>query len=103
MRCALAALVIALLAPLPAAADDWTDEKCRRYERAWRHLAQGAVLGEGFIAAQEAFIAEGCTTPGRVCPASDAELALADTLALMAVSEGMAGSFLPFGCPEGLR
>lgn len=84
----------------PATADAWTVEKCHRYDRAWRHLLTGEpALGAAFITAQEEFIAGGCNTPGAVCPGTEAERAIADLLALMAVAEGMAGSFLPFGCP----
>ena len=98
-----AGLVIGLVfAPHPAAAEAWAAEKCRRYERAWQHLLVGAPApGAAFVAAQEAFIAGGCSQPGAVCPRSETERALADLLALMAVAEGMAGSFLPFGCPHG--
>lgn len=84
-------------------ADDWTRAKCRLYTAAWDHLAAGdglAGIGARFLAEHAAFLASGCTE-GRVCPQSAAELALADRLALMAVAEGMAGSFLPFACPAG--
>jgi hypothetical protein len=59
-------------------------------------------IGARFLADHAAFLASGCTE-GRVCPASTDERALADRLALMAVAEGMAGSFLPFACPDGGR
>lgn len=99
----LATILLALGLPAAALADDWTREKCRLYTAAWDHLAAGgglAGIGARFLADHAAFLASGCTA-GRVCPESAAELALADRLALMAVAEGMAGSFLPFACPAG--
>lgn len=99
---------VLLLALLPGAAaaqtavsPDWTAEKCARYTRAWAHVSAGAGLdgiGAAFRAAHDDFLASGCTIRGTVCPRAQAELALADTLALMAVAEGTAGSFLPFHC-----
>ena len=79
----------------------WTAEKCRRYVRAWEHATSGGVrarLTPAFVAAHDRFVADGCRRRGRVCPVSPEERRLADTLSLMAVAEGMAGSFLPFSC-----
>ncbi len=58
-----------------------------------------AGIGTAFIAAHDAFLASGCRT-GAVCPETAPERALADRLSLMAVAEGMTGSFLPFACPR---
>jgi len=80
----------------------WTAEKCLRYTRAWDFATSGGGLSHlspGFVAAHDAFLAGGCRDRGQVCPVTDAERKLADTLSLMAVAEGMAGSFLPFACP----
>ena len=99
----LAAVLLGLGLPGAAMADDWTRAKCRLYTAAWDHLAAGdglAGIGARFLADHAAFLASGCTE-GRVCPEGAAEIALADRLALMAVAEGMAGSFLPFACPAG--
>lgn len=105
-------MLLMLLAGIagPAAADPaataeaWRTEKCLRYTRAWNHMAAGdglSGIGPEFIAAHDAFLAAGCSGPREVCPQNRAERALADTLALMAVAEGTAGSFLPFRCPAG--
>lgn len=99
-------LLVALCLPMAAAAQTgvspaWTAEKCARYTRAWDHVSAGDGLtgiGTDFLTAHAEFLATGCTTRGRVCPSSPAEVRLADTLALMAVAEGTAGSFLPFRC-----
>jgi hypothetical protein len=101
----LANLIVAVPgpAPPPSAADaGWTERKCQLYGRAWDYAAQGDALqgvSRDFIGAHEAFIASGCLE-GKICPGNDAARALADTLSLMAVAEGMTGSFLPFVCPD---
>ena len=85
--------------PWPAVADAaWTAEKCSRYARAWDQWAETPELSHSFTVAQNAFIARGCQPPRDVCPQTKADLKVADQLALMAVAEGMAGSFLPFDC-----
>lgn len=100
----LAGMALALAAPQAAMAqDDWTFRKCALYGDAWTHLTGSGLpdgVSEGFVAAHDAFLASGCQDRGLVCPRSEAERDLADMLSLMAVAEGMAGSFLPFGCPD---
>jgi hypothetical protein len=95
---------VAALVPVTVAAqDDWTQRKCALYADAWTYLAGEGVpdgVSDRFVAAHDAFLASGCRDRGQVCPQSDAERGLADMLSLMAVAEGMAGSFLPFGCPD---
>lgn len=93
-------MALALGLALPAQAQGWTDHKCALYREAWAHLERTgatAAASARFVAEHDAFLASGCTT-GRVCPQSADERALADMLSLMAVAEGMTGSFLPFGC-----
>lgn len=98
LRWACAAL---LAMPVAAAgADDWSARKCALYRDIWTHAASGPALAEvgpAFRADHDAFLASDCRE-GRVCPRSEAERALADLLSLMAVAEGMTGSFLPFVC-----
>jgi hypothetical protein len=100
----LAGFALALAAPQAAMAqDDWTRRKCELYAGAWAHVTGGGVpegVSDAFVAAHDAFLASGCQDRGHVCPVSEAEKDLADMLSLMAVAEGMAGSFLPFGCPD---
>lgn len=105
----LAALLVAALLALalfalaaPAGADDWSARKCALYARAWQHATAGdglAGIGPAFVADHDTFLAAGCQA-GAVCPTNDPERALADRLALMAIGEGMTGSFLPFACPD---
>jgi hypothetical protein len=95
------AFVVAAVSP--AAADDWTARKCVLYGDAWDYLMADGVpegVSAEFVAGHEAFVASGCQARGHVCPESAAEREIADMLSLMAVAEGMAGSFLPFGCME---
>jgi len=91
-------LGLTLAGAATATSPDWTAEKCRRYARAWQMGRAGVVLSEAFVAAQEDFLAAGCSIRGSVCPQSPAEWALADRLTLMMVMEGATGSFLPFHC-----
>lgn len=101
-RLAIIAVAVAGGVP-PAAADDWTQRKCGLYADAWDFLMQDGVpegVSAGFVAGHAAFVASGCLERGPVCPESAAEREIADLLSLMAVAEGMAGSFLPFGCAE---
>lgn len=103
---------VALLPCLPVSADTvptlrvqaetWTERKCALYTDAWNHLVGGgtpAGVSARFMAEHAAFLASGCLK-GTVCAESRQEVALADTLSLMAVAEGMAGSFLPFNCQD---
>jgi hypothetical protein len=96
------ALAAALSASAQAAvADDWAEEKCRPYAAAWAAVAPGEDaegIGRAFRDDHAAFLKSGCTSP-EVCPHSSQERSLADLLTLMAVAEGMTGSFLPFDCP----
>ena len=81
---------------------DWTERKCELYadaSSAALSWSGGDGLGPEFLARHEAFIASGCTAPHDVCPRSPEELALAELLTVMSMSEGMASTFVPFACP----
>jgi hypothetical protein len=90
----------ALFAATPALAQDWPAEKCRRYAEAWdaasRHRGTTG-LSRDFLDAHDAFIASGCRDR-RACPRSQAEIAMADTMTVLALNAGMSGTFLPFIC-----
>ncbi|UOA28489.1 hypothetical protein [Pseudosulfitobacter sp. DSM 107133] len=92
-------MILAQPALAQAQPDGWTVEKCSRYSLAWAQMTSGDMTGISarFLDDHADFLASGCLQ-GQVCPVSKAEYQLADTLALMAVAEGMAGSFLPFSC-----
>jgi hypothetical protein len=97
---ALGALIAGSAAGL--ADDAWTTRKCEIYATAWSRaldLHGDAGLGGAFIESQEAFIASGCADGTKVCPTSDAEIRLADTLTILSMNEGMASTFVPFACP----
>lgn len=84
-----------------ALASTWSERKCELYTAAWNDATRGsglAGISAEFLASHADFLASGCRA-GTVCPRGRAEVALADLLSLMAVAEGMAGSFLPFRCP----
>lgn len=90
----------ALLLAAPAQAQDWPAEKCRRYAEAWGAARQhrgSAGLSRDFLAAHEALTATGCQDH-RACPRSQAEIAMADIMTLLALNPGLSGTFLPFIC-----
>jgi hypothetical protein len=92
--------VAGLFSALPAAAQDWPAEKCRRYTQAWEAATQRLGtdgLSPGFLDAHAAFLASGCRDRA-TCPRSRAEIAMADTMTLLALNAGMSGTFLPFIC-----
>lgn len=81
---------------------DWAEQKCRAYEAAWAQALDSfgsAQMNYGFIAANENFIASGCTAPADVCPRSEQEIAVANALTLALMNAGTASTFLPFKCP----
>lgn len=82
-------------------AKPWVEQKCDLYQRAFRDAV--AMLGSdglraSFLDQNGAFIASGCTTQGHVCAETPDEIALADLLTVMTMNEGMASTFVPFGC-----
>ena len=108
---ALLALALALFAAIAAAeaqspgkpqsGRDWPTEKCERYKAAFTQavIRQGRQgLGAEFIASHDAFIASNCQARADVCARSKEEMALANTLVVMAMNQGMASTFLPFYC-----
>ncbi|MCC1481282.1 hypothetical protein [Roseibaca sp. Y0-43] len=99
---AVMALGLALGGAMAADAQTWTERKCTLYAAALED-ALGLVgrdgISDGFLTANAAFIAQGCTERGRICPKSDQERALADLLTVMTMNEGMASTFVPFACP----
>jgi hypothetical protein len=79
----------------------WGQVKCERYARAYQDSVArlgAAGLGAGFLSRHEAFLASGCTKQADVCPQSQEELRLANTLVIRGMNEGMASTFFPFAC-----
>lgn len=86
-----------------AAGEDWARQKCALYASAWQQVLETADLqdiGADFIAAHQRFIDSGCDAGIRVCARTRAEIALADLLTVLSMNEGMASTFVPFGCPK---
>ncbi len=82
--------------------DDWTRQKCELYAHIFRDalgLQGHEGLSSDFLSNNQKFIDAGCTGERRLCPISEEELAFADILTLMTMNEGMASTFVPFGCP----
>ncbi|MGJ3265109.1 MAG: hypothetical protein ACFE0R_17945 [Salinarimonas sp.] len=100
---AAACLVAGTDRPARAQGDDWTREKCTRYTAAWaeatRRLGTEGISAE-FVARHDAFLASGCTAPADVCPRSEAELALANVMVILAMNAGTASTFPPFACRD---
>jgi hypothetical protein len=96
-------LLLAAPAQARAPAADWVQQKCQVYEAAWTQAVAGAddtQLNYAFIAANENFIAGGCTEDVEACPRSRTELEIANQLTLAMMNAGTASTFLPFRCPE---
>lgn len=98
--------LILVFPPVPSVAQSlegltWPEQKCVLYDHAVEaaigHLGEDG-LTEDFLSDNRAFIEDGCETPGRVCPRTDAELELANMLTIMTMNEGMASTFVPFNC-----
>ena len=84
-------------------AERWPERKCAIFAEAWDTSAPDAGLhapGREFRRKIEAFIASGCEAPRDACPATAADLVLADALAMIVAVEGMSTTFLPIACPE---
>jgi hypothetical protein len=100
------ALLLAAFAASGAFADEpdaWTREKCVRYERAWLKAIDFVGrdgISQDFIAGNEKFIADGCSSGADVCPHSPEEIELANVLTMAAMNFGTASSFLPFICRQ---
>ena len=106
-----ATALVLLLAPLfalaqdytaPAPADAWSKRKCSLYQQAVADAL--ATLGSTglrpeFLSENNAFIASGCTAPTDICARTEQEFTLANLLTVMTMNEGMASTFVPFGCP----
>ena len=106
MRCVHAVLLAAFSLDAPAAwaETSWTERKCQLYADATAAAlswTDPAGLSEEFLGHHAAFLASGCMRPHDVCPRSPEEVALADLLLTMSMSEGMASTFVPFACSEG--
>lgn len=81
----------------------WAADKCRIYAGAWTRAIDERGTGglnEAFLLSHQRFLDSGCASARAVCPRSPEELALADLLSVVAINEGMTGSFLPFACPR---
>lgn len=93
-----------LLTALPVQAQsEWQTQKCAIYERAWTRALENFGddnINYNFIATNENFIASGCTDTIRACPRSERELEIANVLSIVMMNEGVASTFLPFGCPS---
>jgi hypothetical protein len=103
-----AATVIGLAALLPTALlaqeagnRTWAQVKCERYATAYQDsVARLGTKGLGaeFLSRHVAFLASGCMIQPDVCPQSQEELRLANTLVIRGMNEGMASTFFPFAC-----
>lgn len=101
----LAALCLCICA-VPLAAEtpsDWARQKCTLYRAILSDAfaLQGSDgLSQSFLRANDTFLANGCQGPRTLCPVSPQERDFADLLTVMTMNEGMASTFVPFGCPD---
>ncbi|GAA6188176.1 hypothetical protein NBRC116596_12390 [Litorivita sp. NS0012-18] len=100
----MALTILAAVGAHGAQADAWSERKCFYYEAAVGD-ALAALGREGlraeFLAQNDAFIAAGCVKTHAICPATPQEGRLVDMLTMMTMNEGMASTFVPFGCRGG--
>ena len=100
-------LVLGVACAFPGWATDGSQDsrvaqKCVLYESAVRDAIslQGAEgLRVEFLTENQKFIDAGCAERVEICPMTDEEWTLAETLLKMTMNEGMASTFVPFGCP----
>ncbi|MGL4438551.1 MAG: hypothetical protein ACRCUE_04710, partial [Bosea sp. (in: a-proteobacteria)] len=101
-------VVMAALAALSPASGQqrkptWAETKCIRYTAAWIALEKQrglTGLGVEFLARHKQFIDGGCRSSTHVCPRTNAELEVADMMAIAALNGGMASTFPPFSCKQ---
>lgn len=89
--------------PLEGPGDEWTAKKCELYTQIVRDaitLQGHDGLSNAFLSTNQRFIDRGCQGARTLCPQSDAEFKLADLLTVMTMNEGMASTFVPFGCDD---
>ncbi|MBC7178921.1 MAG: hypothetical protein H5U14_02330 [Roseovarius sp.] len=105
MRGAVALAVMLVLGSMAKAeeipADAWTLRKCALYAQATEDALAAlgpARLSHRFIEENQIFIASGCVAPARICAKTAQDYTLADLLTMMTMNEGMASTFVPFGC-----
>ncbi|RID92990.1 hypothetical protein D2N39_04860 [Gemmobacter lutimaris] len=105
-----AVLSLAALLAQPVLAQDasqdgqtWTERKCALYQQAFDdalHAIGRDGIRKTFLARNTAFIEGGCTDNAKLCPETGKEIELANLLTVMTMNEGMASTFVPFGCPN---
>lgn len=99
------ALIPLLLLATPASAQEqsaWQQQKCALFTNAWTRALESIGsddINYNFLAANENFIASGCTESIAACPQSNQERDIADLITLAMMNEGAASTFLPFRCP----
>lgn len=78
------------------------EEMCLAYET----LVKEAIQAQGpeglrveFLTKNQVFIDGGCLDRDRICPMTDEEWTLAEDLVARTKQDGIATSFVPFGCP----
>lgn len=82
---------------------NWAQVKCERYAKGWAQALarQGTTgLGRAFLERHAAFVASGCAGAADVCARSSQELALANTMVIVAMNAGAASTFPPFACRD---
>lgn len=87
----------------PRPSEGWIAQKCVLYGDIFRDALtfQGHQgLSNEFLSSNQRFIDGACKGDRTLCPISDAELKFADLLTVMTMNEGMASTFVPFGCPN---
>ncbi|MDK3074770.1 hypothetical protein QO034_16900 [Sedimentitalea sp. JM2-8] len=84
-------------------ADAWTRQKCELYNTAWQSVSENhdmTGVSPQFLARHRDFIDSGCSSDEKICAATASDLDLADLMTILSMNEGMASTFVPFGCQD---
>lgn len=87
----------------PQRSSEWAARKCTLYAQIFRDaltLQGHDGLSNAFLSSNQRFIDAECQGGRTLCPISEEELRFADLLTIMTMNEGMASTFVPFGCPN---
>ncbi|SFT34224.1 hypothetical protein [Sedimentitalea nanhaiensis] len=85
------------------AADSWSVRKCALYRDAWQQVLDTQPpegTSDGFMARHQDFVDNGCPAATRICARTDGDVTLANLMTILSMNEGMASTFVPFGCPD---
>ncbi|MCC9625755.1 hypothetical protein LPB41_29120 [Thalassospira sp. MA62] len=82
-------------------AKSWRAQKCSLYQQIRNEMFETippSALSPEFVQAEDDYIENGCAGRAYACPKSDIELDYANQMSFAMMSQGLTGTFLPYGC-----